>query len=157
MWFVLVILRAKPPAAGPPVLSDWLTGILEAQTWPNGLKYKEIWGAMLYAYGALNPSILEAWGLHFWGLGSSFWCQFADPGSLGTPNRTPWSPDFDFCRFLIDSGFPWRPTWRLFCWLWATMFGVWAEWWFFSGLGVEIMPGLDAQMCLKHSKYWCFW
>ena len=41
--YVLCIYpRAKPPAAGPPVSSDWLTGILEAQTWSNGLKYKEI-------------------------------------------------------------------------------------------------------------------
>ena len=59
------ILRASPPAAGPPVSSDWLTGIREAQTWSNGLKSKETWGAMLYAYGAFNPGILEAWGFHF--------------------------------------------------------------------------------------------
>ena len=44
--------RASPPAAGPTVLSDWLTGILEGQTWSNGLKSKEMWGACSMHMGA---------------------------------------------------------------------------------------------------------
>ena len=42
-------------------------------------------------------------------LGHHFDASLLIQGSLGTPNRIPWSPDFDFCRFLIDSGFPWDP------------------------------------------------
>ena len=72
LWLVCNILRAKPPAAGPPVSSDWLTGIWEAQTWSNGLKSKEMWGPCfmhmgpsILAFWRPGGSIFGVWGHHF--------------------------------------------------------------------------------------------
>ena len=90
---------------------------------------------------------------HFLGLGGEGGSGCADPGSLEALNWTPWSPDLDFCRFLIDSGFPWDPLGGHFADFGIPYLQHGLRDGFFSGSGLEIMAGPDAWMCVKHSKY----
>ena len=57
---------------------------------------------------------------------------------------------------MSDSGFPWDPLGGHFTDLGLPYLLHGLRDGFFSGWGLEIMPGPDAWVCVKHGKYLCF-
>ena len=56
-------------------------------------------------------------------------------------------------------GAPWDQLWNHFddfFVIWTTQLQCGFQSGFFSDLGMDMAPGCDAQMCLKHNKYCCF-
>ena len=80
--------------------------------------------------------------------------RFTDLGSPGTSHGSPWGPDLEFCRLLMDFGSLLGATlgnFRDFFTLWDTKVALWVPGWVFNGSGDRNRSRIP---CLDVLKPW---